>query len=796
MFFQTTTFTFVDLKIQLTIVKVISKSEHTTVSRMKIFFHTNLFITLILSSSLVALSQTEGTAVWQVTMFDVNANVQQADRSLNGTANISAINVGTAPGSTFTVRLNSKASVKTATVAGATAAFRTVAETKGDLQRVVISLPGSVAPKGTTSVTINYLLPVASNTGLAAVSPISTQFLPLSFWYPMPNTPLSLRGADNAPFKVSVNLPNVVSSGIEKSSGVFEQSLNGQPFFIQGDWDKIEGAGEGKGIVVYVTQGASADEKKRAEAMIAYTAAARAYLASMLGTAPDVPVRLVAARRGSGFSDTGTVLLDNDVFKLPKIDTASALAIAEAVARLWLGGQTPIRGEGAGVLRDGLVRFLANSFLEKQFGRDAVESELVRQRLAYIAVAKRDGPLARASSLDSSYFGSVPNRGAMTWRLIDRKVGHDAFIGVLRSALETGKTDSAGLTLPNFRTALISRGGESLKTLLDQQLDQVPDTDLMIGLPQSRNAEWFTALRNLGSTDVTAPVLAITDRGERLTAEVTVPARNFGEAVFKTTSKIVRVEIDPDKLYPQLDYSNDSAPKSREITDALADATLQLGAQDFVKAETSAREIFNAYPRLQEARILLARALLGQNKVDEAERLFRSALDEPLPTTATLAWADIGLGEISLKRGQAAEAAKRFNEAVIASRDYPSSLAARLARIRAEVAANNSPPVDEPARTFIAQLATAIMSGKKAELESRVVAGELVRFVNGIVGTQPEMWEMKVVRTELLDPNQLAADVTIRAKQLGRESAGTAVLVLARTGGGWKLSGVELFEVR
>jgi hypothetical protein len=766
---------------------------------MKIFFQTNLFVALLLASRLIAFSQTEGTAVWQVTKFEVSANVQQADRSLNGTANISAVNVGTAPGSTFTVRLNSKASVKTATVAGATAPFRTAPETKGDLQRVVISLPASVAPNGTTSLTINYLLPVASNTGLAAISPISSQFLPLSFWYPMPNTPLSLRGADTAPFKVSVNLPNVLSSGVEKSSGgssVFEQSFSGQPFFVQGDWEKVEGAGEGKGITAYVTQGASAEEKKRAEVIIAYAGAARAYLASMLGTAPDVPVRLVAARRGSGFSDTGTVLLDNDVFKLSKIDTATALAVAEAIARLWLGGQTPIRGEGTGALRDGLVRFLANSFLEKQFGRDAIESELIRQRLAYIAVAKRDGPLAHANSLDSSYFGSVPNRGAMTWRLIDRKLGHDAFIGVLRGALETGKSDSAGLTLPNFRAALITRGGESLKTLLDQQLDQVPDTDLMIGLPQLRNAEWFAALRNFGSTDVTAPVLAITDRGERLTMEVTVPAKNFGEAVFKTTSKIVRVEIDPDKLYPQLDYSNDSAPKSREITDALADATLQLGAQDFVKAEMSAREIFNAYPRLQEARILLAKALLGQNKADEAERLFRSALDEPMPTTATLAWANIGLGEISLKRGQAAEAAKRFNEAVIASRDYPSSLAARLARIRAEVAANNSPPVDESARTFIAQLTSAIMSGKKAELESRVVPGELVRFVNGLVGTQPEMWDMKVVRTELLDPNQLAADVTIRAKQLGRESAGTAVLVLARTGGGWKLSGVELFEVR
>src|SRR4030095_2859598 len=162
---------------------------------MKLFFQTNLFVALFLASSLMAFSQTEGTAVWQVTKFDVNANIQQADRSLSGTATISAVNVGTAPGSTFTVRLNSKASVKAVTVAGATAPFRTAPETKGDLQRVVISLPGSVAPNGTTSLTINYLLPVASNSGLAAISPISSQFLPLSFWYPMPNTPLSLRGA-------------------------------------------------------------------------------------------------------------------------------------------------------------------------------------------------------------------------------------------------------------------------------------------------------------------------------------------------------------------------------------------------------------------------------------------------------------------------------------------------------------------------------------------------------------------------------------------------------------------------
>ena len=143
---------------------------------------------------------------------------------------------------------------------------------------------------------------------------------------------------------------------------------------------------------------------------------------------------------------------------------------------------------------------------------------------------------------------------------------------------------------------------------------------------------------------------------------------------------------------------------------------------------------------------------------------FRSALEEPLPTTGTLAWANIGLGEISLKRGQAVEAARHFSDAITASRDYPSSLAARAARIRAEATANNAPAVDESAKAFLAQLSQAIVSGKKAEPDRRVVPGELVRFVNGIVGTQPEIWETRVLRTELLDTNLLAADVSIRSK--------------------------------
>ena len=232
-------------------------------------------------------AQTTASVIWQVNSFDVNANVQQAERVLNVVATLNATNVGGAAGRTLTVRLNSKAKIQSVAVNGAASTFRPGAEPRGDLQRAEIALPASVGPGASTSVTVTYSLPVEANTGLLAISPIATQFLPLGFWYPMPNTPYTVRGADTAPFRLNVNLPNVISSGVEKSGGTgsisFEQSLHGQPFFLQGEWDKVEGAADGKGIAVLMEKGMGAEERKRAEALISFTAAARSSLRECLG---------------------------------------------------------------------------------------------------------------------------------------------------------------------------------------------------------------------------------------------------------------------------------------------------------------------------------------------------------------------------------------------------------------------------------------------------------------------------------------------------------------------------------
>lgn len=760
---------------------------------MKLFC---ILLVIISVSQFAAYAQDEARAAWQVASFDITVNNPGSDRALHARAAVSVRNIGRAAGSTLTLRINSKAEIKNINVANAVATFRTMAEPRGNAQRITISLPTAVAPNDLVAVTVDYVLPLAENSGISSLSAVGSQFLPLSLWFPAPNTPFASRGPDSAPFRVTVTGAESVSSGAEKSSGgnsVFEQSLNGQPFFVTGAWDRVNGAGNSQNISAFVIKGTDAAERTQAANLIALAANAKSFFSALFGNAPDIPVRLVEVTRGGGFDDGGTVLLGTGAFGRKKIDTATAVSIAEGVARLWLGGATPIRGEGHGVLRDGLVRFFATLFLEKQFGADVADAERGRERLAYAAIARRDAPLSLTTPVDSSYFSSVTNKGAMVWRLVDHVIGRESFIAATRELLAMGKTDPEGMSLARARIIFAAKGPETLKALLDQELDQPTDMNLMAGLPRNESGQWLAALRNLGSIEATVNVAGAVAGGQTVVTSATIPAHDFGQAVFKTSAAVVRVEVDPEKFYPQLDYSDDVAPRAVDAGASLAEATRLFGAQEFAKSEKLARDLLTAFARMNEARIVLARSLLAQNRIDEAEREFKKLADDPLPTPAALAWSSIGMGEITLQRGQTGDAVKYFTEAIRADAEYASTLAARAGRIRAE---GTAAPVDESARAFVNQLDAAIRSGRQAETEALIVPGELQRFVRGVVGTQPEQWQTRVLRTEPLDANHLAADVQLSTKQLGVEHSGTAVFVLVRIGGSWKLSAIEFFEVR
>ncbi|HVF51121.1 MAG TPA: tetratricopeptide repeat protein [Pyrinomonadaceae bacterium] len=737
-------------------------------------------------------------AAWQVTRYDITANVDTSnagERALTARASLAARNVGQGVGRTFTFRLSPSAEVKAATAGDAPAQFVTREEARTKLRQVTVTLPAAVAPSGTVNVSLEYRLPVATNSGLNAISAEGAQFLPLSFWYPTPNTQFAPRGADTAPMRLTVTSAGgekVVTSG-QLNGATYESALNVQPFFLTGRWDVSEGAGEARGISAWLVRGASADERKRADALVALAASARTFFQTMLGPAPESPVRLVAVRRGAGFDMGGTLLLDASVFRRSKTDAATAMQIAEMLARMWIGGTTVVQGEGAGAVREGLARYLATLFIEKQFGRETADAERLRLALAYAPVARRDGPLSQSTPFSGDYYTSVTNKGAMVWRLVaERAVGREAFMNVLRRELETNR--GGRTSLASLRAALGERSNESLARVLSGVFDQPTDTDLLVGLPQQRAGEWVTALRNVGSLDVQVNVVATTDTGERLTSTGVLPARDFAETKFKTTARITRVEIDPEKIYPQLDYSNDVAPRGPSIEEALAELTSLFAQQQYARVEELARSLFRRTPQSQEARIWLARSLLEANKTDEAERELRAALELPLPTAATLAWANLGLGEIARRRNQTAEAVKRFDEAARTEADYASTLAARAARIKAETGA--APAVEEAARTFLAQFDAAIQSGRKAALDALFVPGELSTFSRGIVSNQPEAWQTRALRTEMLGTDRMAVDVAITSKVAAREQAGTAVLVLANTPAGWRLADIQFFEVR
>lgn len=741
-----------------------------------------IFLAAISVGRIFAQDDTRPTATWQVVKYDITATLPQSDtdRNLTSKAKLDLKNVSARPASTLTLRISPTAVVSAVTINGAP-----VDSTKGEekvgtgaLQRIAVRVP-PVQPGGTMSVTVDYKLPVSENSGLSSISPVGSQFLPLAFWYPTPNSWYFARGADFAPFRISVSAQGqtVVSSGVE-SAGAFDQKFGGQPFFLAGNWDAVNA----NGVSIYLPKGASAAEQKAAADVAAFAAEAKTFAATLLGTAPDVPIRIVAVRRAGGFSGNGTILIDDGVFRRGRLDAQTAMTIADAIAKIWIGGNVSVTGDGSGALREGLTKYIATQFLESKFGKDVSDVERLRQRVAYSSVSRRDSPLSVVSPLDDFYYPEVANKGAMIWRIQARKVGNEPFFKGIRAAAEDGS-----ISLAEVRTQFPSE-----KELLDYLFDQVTETNLLAGLPQAAGAETRVALRNTGPVDVTVNVAAILANGERLVAPTTIRAKSFGEVAFRTPNKVSGAEIDPDKLYPQTDYSDDMAPRETTESDLLLAVKRPFDKQDFVNSGKIARVVLRDFPRFDDVRVLLARSLLAEGRTADAEREFRAVLDEKLPSSRSIAWANVGLADASSKAGQGAQAVSFAIKAIESDAEYGASLAGRAIRNRSNAA---SPP-DATVTAFFAAFDKAAAANRKAELEAMAVPGEVGRFVSGMSGQVVE-WKTQVLHTDRIDANNIWAEANLSIRVLNREvETGMAVFRLTRVGSGWKLSSVDIFEVR
>ncbi|MBK9152850.1 MAG: hypothetical protein IPM25_01210 [Chloracidobacterium sp.] len=726
---------------------------------------------------------TRPTATWRVMRYDLTgtAPTQGTERNLTLKARLDLKNVSSRPATTVTLRIAPSAAVSSISINSSTADFTKAEEKIGAgtaLQRVQVRVP-SVQPEGQISLTVDYKFEIKENTGVHSLSPVGMHLLPNAFWYPTPNSWFFTRGSDFAPARLRIEAPGltVVSSGSE-SGGAFDQKLNVQPFAIAGSWDILNEAG----VSVYVPKGAGADERKRASELAAVAVDAQKFAAALLGPAPDVPLRIVAVKRGGGFSGGGTVLVDESALRRSKLDSQTVMNVADAVVKTWISGSVHVSGDGFGVVREGLTRYIATQFIEQKYGPAIAEVERLRQRTAYAAVVRRDAPLSQVSPLDDFYYSGVANKGAMVWRLAARTIGQNELFGSIRNQMKDGD-----FSLAEFRSSQSSN-----KELMDNLLDQVTETNLLAGLPNQVGGEWTIALRNTGPIDVTVNVAAGLADGQTMSAPVTVKAKSYGEIAFRTPQRVVRVEVDPEKYYPQTDYSDDIAPRETTDSDLLLAVKRPFDLQKFADAEKMARTVLASYPNFDDVRILLARSLLGQNKMTDAEREFSNVLAEKLPTARSLAWANVGLAETAQRSGRNPQAIRFAEEAIKADAEYGAGLAARSVRTRA-----NAPHVnDEAVKAFFTQFDRAAISNRKAELEALVVPGEVTRFVSGISGQAVE-WKTNVLYVDRMDPDNAWVETNLSIKLLDKEvETGLAVFRLARVGSAWKLAGVDIFEVR
>ena len=722
-------------------------------------------------------------ATWQVQKYDLDVTLPADNsRSVSVRAIVSMKNVSGKPASTLTLRISPLAAVTTLKINESVVDFTKNEEkinASATLQRIA-SRFAAAAPDAIIIATVDYKINLKDNAALSYVSPNASQFLPLSYWYPTPNSWFFARGADSAPVHIKVTAANgltVVSSGVE-TGGAFDQKLRGQPFFVAGNWDMTDQTG----ISVYAPKGASAEGQKRAAELAALMSDAKTFVASVLGKAPDLPLKIVSGRRGAGFSSGGTIIVDEAVFRRSKIDSQTAMNIAEAAAKISLGNAVAVSGEGYGIIGEGLSRYIATQFLESKFGKDVADIERLRQRTAYAAVSKRDSPMSTVSPIDDYYYPVVANKGAMVWRILARRFGSTEFFNLVKANMQDGD-----LNVAELRAALSPQ-----KDLIDYLFDQVTDMNLLAGIPQANGAEWRVALRNTGAVDVTVDVVATTASGEKVSAPVTLRATSFGEVAFKSSSPIVKAEIDAEKLYPQIDYSDDVAPHTTTDSDPLLAVKRFFDKQDFANAETTARTLLRDQPRFDDLRVLLGRSLLAQNKNSEAEKEFRAVLDEKLPTARSLAWANVGLAETSSRANQNEAALKFIDAAISADAEYGASLAARTLRNKLGVAS----AIDPTVKQFFADFDKAATANRKADVDGLIMPGEVTRFAGGVSGST-EQWQTQVRQMDRVDANTVLVETTTSIKLLNKEpETGMAVYRLAKAGGGWKMIAVDMFEVR
>ncbi len=772
---------------------------------------------------------------FEIKTYDVKATVNQDAHVMDVQAKLRLVNLSgreladkvllsTTNKPRLSFYLHNKAKVTAMSVNGATVQFKTGEPPRLPLITVATDITTSFAAAPEFDVEMTYSIPATDRSQTLHISTAESYALPNGFWVPMNHNPYADHGVDTAPFTLTINAPGgkIISSGTRTSDNVYEQSLAAQPFFFMGNYDvtAVTAAKSAK-IEIYVPRGLDENGKQQVKRLADEATQVVNFYTDYFGVPQPGAFRIIATgTQGLTFSEPGAVSIDDSYFRRNVLDLGTVELITAAAAKSFIDGRVLMRGRGAGMIRDGLPIYLVAQYLGARYGEAQQTAALDRYRRAYEPVARgTDAPLLQQSAYDRSYTTVVYNKGALVWRLIEKKIGKATFDKLVRSMLDRQRVDVLSLTewkAPLCRAArctsvkadvLAAAGARAadIQEVFTQWVENVIVPDFAIGQPLASANGMESTLVNFGSGDLNVDIVATTESGEKLNRTVAVKGGEYGAVSFPAGTKIARIEVDPDKLYPQKDYSNDVFPRRASPNEAYGQASLAFSKKDYATAEAKLKDALNAEPNSPTLQAFLGRILLSANKGDEAERLFNIVLSNtPIPIQAYTS-AHLGLGDLKLQRKAFAEALVNYRYAaatdlglvVIVQSELSQSpiMLAREGAIKAEQGGNLA-KVPDDVKTFIKQLDDALLTGNADSVYPLVEQGNLREFVKRTTNSKPSTWTTEILRAEVWDGDRIAVDGNVKVKIIGREGTGRVVYVLSRAGGKWKLSDVPIFDVK
>ncbi len=791
-------------------------------------FMAPLFMALVLATSASAQEV-------EVDRYQITARIDASASAVDVRATLTVSNLSQSPKSKLYLRLTKLAKVSAAAVNGGAAQFETAEDRRTtSLNQIIITPTAAVAGGAAARVEVTYRIEAPESSPLIHIYPGEVLLTPESVWVPMPSTMFAMYGSTTAPFTIEITTASTAnnfraaSAGALKSSSgqtfTFDQPLNSLPFIVAGSFDQPATSDHGGvKVEIYAQPGLTSPTGAKAQTNIARLndEAGRmiSFFTKTLGPLPEgATFRIISSVRANNIAVPGALVLNEQTLRRDTLNETNIEAMADAIARLWIDGRVRVRGQEArpsvegrpgqkarssAFIHDSLPRYLAALYFEDRFGKDALKDVFSRMRWSYTPVAQsgRDAELGIQNVAFPSYSAAVFGKGPLVLRLMAETAGRDKLFTAIKTVFAAGQTKI--VTTDDFRAALVKATSPEVEKLFQQWLDTIIEPDIIVGapLPSDKPGAQRVNLRNLGTGDVSVTVVAVTASGKQVPVQVTVPSENITSVDIPTAEKITSIEVDPEKLIIQSNYDNDARDGDMKATRTGAQTLFTQSIAAFNKvqygeAEANLREAARRDPRNALIHAWLARALAAQKKMSEAATEAEAAIKIEPPVGAALAWAYITLGQVAMASGKAADAVQHLRRALVEAEEAPAQFASREALVQAERAANMTAQVEESVRAFIAQFDTVIKDPSSDKLFPLVVRNNMKRFVQGLTVSRPTSWATEILRAEQIDTNRVALDVELKVKSEGRDQAGTARYVLNRSGSGWVLEDVQLFNVK